>query len=53
MSRIETRYLDEASLGPAAIARHVLPFAETPSTGGTAIDAAGVIYLSDTNNSRY
>jgi sugar lactone lactonase YvrE len=52
MSRIETRYLDEASLEPAALAGHVLPFADTPSTGGTAIDTAGVIYVSDTNNSR-
>ncbi len=28
------------------------PFADTPSTGGTAIDAAGAIYVSDTNRSR-
>ncbi|MEH3118849.1 MAG: L-dopachrome tautomerase-related protein [Methylorubrum populi] len=49
MSRIETRYLDDPSLPDAELARHVEPFADTPSTGGTAIDAAGNLYVSDTD----
>lgn len=52
MSRIETRYLDDPSLVEAALVSHVEPFADTPSTGGTAIDAAGTIYVSDTDRSR-
>jgi len=52
MSRIETRYLDDASLEPSILASHVLPFADTASTGGTAIDADGAIYASDTNRSQ-
>ncbi|GJE56917.1 MULTISPECIES: SMP-30/gluconolactonase/LRE family protein [Methylobacterium] len=49
MSRIATRYLDDPSLSDAALAAYVEPFAETPSTGGTAIDAAGNLYVSDTD----
>jgi sugar lactone lactonase YvrE len=52
MSRIETRFLDDPSLDEAALSAHVQRFADTPSTGGTAIDAAGTIYVSDTNRSR-
>lgn len=54
MSRIETRVLDEAfynssmaSLG--VLSDYVEPYALTPSTGGTAIDAEGNIYVSDTD----
>ncbi|KAI7786002.1 major royal jelly protein [Diaporthe eres] len=54
MSRIETRFLDEAfynssmaSLG--VLSGYVEPYALTPSTGGTAIDADGNIYVSDTD----
>lgn len=54
MSRIETRFLDEAfynssmaSLG--VLSGYVEPYALTPSTGGTAIDAEGNIYVSDTD----
>lgn len=47
MSRIETRYLDDPSLSDAKIAKHIEHFADTPSTGGTAIAADGTIYLSD------
>ena len=54
MSRIETRVLDEAlynsskaSLG--VLSGYVEPYALTPSTGGTAIDAEGNIYVSDTD----
>jgi sugar lactone lactonase YvrE len=52
MSRIETRFLDDASLPEAQLESHVEAFADTPSTGGTAIDASGTIYLSDTEQSR-
>lgn len=52
MSRIETRFLDDPSLDEEALSAHVQQFADTPSTGGTAIDAAGTIYLSDTDRSR-
>lgn len=52
LSRIPTRDLDDASLSAAELARHVERFADTPSTGGTAIDAEGTIYLSDTDRSR-
>jgi sugar lactone lactonase YvrE len=52
MSRIETRFLDDPSLSEATLAGHVERFADTPSTGGTAIDAEGTIYVSDTDRSR-
>ncbi|MCQ8239764.1 L-dopachrome tautomerase-related protein [Rhizosaccharibacter radicis] len=52
MSRIETRFLDDASLPASELARHVEHFADTPSTGGTAMDADGTIYLSDVNSKR-
>jgi sugar lactone lactonase YvrE len=52
MSRIRTSFLDDPNLDEAALAAHVEQFADTPSTGGTAIDAAGTIYLSDTDRSR-
>jgi sugar lactone lactonase YvrE len=50
--RIETRWLDDASVDDAERARRVEHFADTPSTGGTAIDAAGNIYVSDTDQLR-
>ena len=52
MSRIATRYLDDPKLPNAQLAKHVTTFAKTPSTGGTAIDAAGNIYCSDTDERR-
>ena len=52
MWRVETKYLNDNYLTAAALAAHVQPFADTPSTGGTAIDADGSIYVSDTNGSR-
>lgn len=52
LSRIATRYLDDPSLSEAELADHVERFARTPSTGGTAIDAEGTIYLSDTDRKR-
>lgn len=52
MSRIQTRYLNEAFTNSslASLLHHyVEPYALTPSTGGTAIDAEGNIYCSDTD----
>lgn len=51
MSVVETRLLDDPELSPAELAHHVRPFTATPTTGGTAIDASGAIYLSDTDRS--
>ncbi len=50
--RIETRCLDDPDIPPEVVAEHVEPWADTPTTGGTAIDAAGVIYLSDVEQRR-
>jgi len=47
MYRIETRYLDTPGLSAEEVSRHAQLWAETPSTGGTVIDADGNIYLSD------
>ncbi|KAF2170148.1 hypothetical protein M409DRAFT_19754 [Zasmidium cellare ATCC 36951] len=56
MSRLETKWLDQAyynsSLAGEQLAGYVEPFALTPSTGGTAIDAHGNIYVSDTDSQR-
>jgi sugar lactone lactonase YvrE len=52
LARIETRFLDDPSVTPRALASRVQPYAETPTTGGTAIDSAGNIYVSDTNQRR-
>jgi sugar lactone lactonase YvrE len=49
MYRIETRYLDTPGLSAEEVSRHAQLWAETPSTGGTVIDADGNIYLSDLN----
>ena len=53
LARIETRYLDDPKLPLAELAKHVeKDWVDTPTTGGTAIDANGTIYLSDTNQRR-
>jgi len=57
MSVIETKYLEEAyynsSMNSNTIMdQYVQPYAHTPSTGGTAIDAKGVVYVSDTDSQR-
>ncbi|MBB3261540.1 sugar lactone lactonase YvrE [Paraburkholderia bannensis] len=45
MSQIETRYLDDESLGERTLAEHVTPwFADMPPVGGTAMDADGSLY---------
>lgn len=56
MSRIETKWLQSAfsntSLATGPLSDYVEPYAHTPSTGGTAIDAQGNIYASDTDSQR-
>lgn len=54
MSRIETTYLDQALYNSSfnsdsIMDQLVVPYSHTPSTGGTAIDANGNIYVSDTD----
>ncbi|MEE7449906.1 hypothetical protein MRF4_19970 [Methylobacterium radiotolerans] len=49
---IETRYLDDAAVSDAERATHVKLHAATVATGGTAIDAGGTIYASDTDGLR-
>lgn len=56
MSQIPTKWLDQAyynsSLAGDVLATYAQPYALTPSTGGTAIDARGNIYVSDTDSQR-
>ena len=52
LARIETRFLDDATLPAADLAGHVENWLDTPTCGGTAIDAAGNLYYSDTNAER-
>ncbi|WP_244298387.1 major royal jelly family protein [Micromonospora cremea] len=52
MSRIGTRWLDDPSVSADELARRVERWWDSPSTGGTAIDAAGTIYLSDVDRRR-
>lgn len=47
ISKVPTRLLDDASLPPAELAGQVETFVKVPTTGGTAIDAQGNIYLGD------
>jgi hypothetical protein len=50
--RVETRWLDDPSLPAAELSRRVEMWYDTPSTGGTAIDARGNLYVSDVNRQR-
>lgn len=50
--RIGTKFLDDSSLTDAQLSSHTQPYADTPSTGGTAIAANGTIYLSDVDKKR-
>jgi sugar lactone lactonase YvrE len=52
MSKIETKYLNDSTLSGDELAKHVQPFFDTPTTGGTAIDAAGNLYVSDVDHSQ-
>lgn len=51
LARIETRFLDDPSVSEKTRAENVTAFADTPSTGGTAMSADGTIFLSDTERS--
>ncbi len=46
MHRIATRYLNDATLNDTALSQDVELFARTGATGGTALDAAGNLYVS-------
>ncbi len=57
MSKIPTACLDKAFYNSSFntlenLGHYIEPFAGTPSTGGTAIDANGNTYLSDSNSQR-
>ncbi len=52
LSRIATRYLDDPKLTNSELTKHITTFSRTGATGGTAIDADGTIYCSDTNRHR-
>ena len=52
MARIGTRWLDDPTIPPAEIAKHVEAWWDAPTCGGTAIDARGNLYFSDTNRQR-
>ncbi|HEY2670764.1 MAG TPA: L-dopachrome tautomerase-related protein [Rugosimonospora sp.] len=52
MSRIETRWLDDANVPATSLGERVEQWVDTPTTGGTAIDADGVIYLGDVEHRR-
>ena len=47
MYRIATKLLDDPAVTPAALGRQVEFWYNTPSLGGTAIDADGNLYLND------
>lgn len=47
MSRIETRLIDDPQISDAERGKHVQFWADTQTTGGTAIDAEDNIYVSD------
>lgn len=49
-SRIETRWLNDASVSPETLAAHVEPWANLPPVGGTAMDANGDLYFSSLAN---
>ncbi|GIH19308.1 major royal jelly family protein [Rugosimonospora africana] len=52
LSRIETRWLDDADVPAASLGERVEEWVDAGTTGGTAIDANGVIYLGDVQRRR-
>ncbi len=50
MSSIETQYLDDGNLPDSERAKHVQLFVNNGTAGGTAIDAKGNVYVSDTQH---
>ncbi|NOW95930.1 L-dopachrome tautomerase-related protein [Mucilaginibacter sp. SG564] len=49
--RVELEFLNDSSLNDAELESHVSKWFDTPSTGGTCIDAEGNLYVSDVNHS--
>jgi sugar lactone lactonase YvrE len=52
LARIETRWLDDPSVPADVLGDRVEPWLDTPTTGGTAIDDTGTIYLGDVERRR-
>ncbi|RZK98758.1 MAG: hypothetical protein EOO62_25920, partial [Hymenobacter sp.] len=52
MYRVETQYIENFNLPSADIAKQVTYFFNSPTCGGTTIDAAGNIYVADANQKR-
>jgi hypothetical protein len=50
MHRLDTRWLDDPTIDSATLSKHVEFWYETHALGGTAIDAAGNLYLEDLSN---
>jgi sugar lactone lactonase YvrE len=52
LARVPTALLDDPATSPADLATAIEPFYASPTTGGTAIDANGTLYISDTDRRR-
>ena len=52
MYRLETKYLDDPALPAAELARKPTYFFNSPTCGGTCMDAAGTIYVCDAEQKR-
>ncbi len=52
MYRVETKYLDDPAITSADLAKRVTYFFNSPTCGGTTIDAAGNLYVADANEKR-
>jgi hypothetical protein len=50
MYRIETRYLDDATLSDQDLAQHVTKWFDLPPVGGTAMSADGSLYFTQLSN---
>jgi len=46
-SQVQTRWLNDATLSPAQLQKHVKPWADLPPVGGTTMDAQGNLYFTD------
>jgi hypothetical protein len=52
MARIATRFVDDYHMPTGVLSSALEPFAATPSSFGTAMDADGALYVSDVDRSR-
>jgi sugar lactone lactonase YvrE len=50
--RLETKYLDDPTISASDLAKQVTYFYNSPTCGGTTMDAAGNIYMCDANEKR-